>query len=82
MPIHTDMLTWLRGNPLTARLLIKLAVVLPLGLATGLLLAWVCDVLELSQNVAALGAALTALAAGMRLANRLADRLGIPGPDG
>ncbi len=75
------MLTWLRGNPLTARLLIKLAVVLPLGLATGLLLAWACDALAVTQNLAALGAALTALAAGTRLANRLAVRLGIPEPD-
>jgi hypothetical protein len=74
-------LAWLRANPLTGRLLVRLAVVLPLGIATGLALAWLCDVLDVSQNFAALGAAVVAFGAGMRLAGRIADRLGIPVPE-
>jgi hypothetical protein len=75
------MLAWLRANPLGGRLAVKLAVVLPLGLAVGFLLAWLCDVLGVSQNFAALGAALVALGAGLRLAGRVADFLEIPQPD-
>ena len=72
------MLAWLRANPSGGRLAVKLAVALPLGLATGLLLRWVCDALALSQNIAALGAALVALGAAVGLAGRVAALLGIP----
>lgn len=75
------MLAWLRANPLGGRLLVKLAVVLPIGLACGAVLAWVCDHVGVSQNFAALGAAVVALAAGLRLAGRVADRLGIAEPE-
>lgn len=75
------MLIWLRANPLAGRLLVKLAVALPLGLGCGVLLAWLCDVLGLSQNLAAVGAAVVAVAAATRLAARVADHLGIPEPE-
>ena len=73
-------LAWLRANPLGGRLVVKVAVVLPLGIACGLLLAWLCDLFALSQNIAAAGAAVVALVAGLKLAGRIADRLGIPEP--
>ena len=73
-------LAWLRANPLGGRLVVKVAVVLPLGLASGLLLTWLCDLFALSQNIAAGAAAAIALIAGLKLANRIAGRLGIPEP--
>jgi hypothetical protein len=75
------MLAWLRANPVVGRLAVKLAVALPLGLAAGLLLLWVCDMFAWSPNLAALGAAVVAVAAATRLAGRLADALGIPEPE-
>ena len=75
-------LAWLRANPLAGRLLIKLGLALPIGAGVGLLLAWLCDALGVSQNVAAVGAALAALAASARLSPAVAERLGIPEPRG
>jgi hypothetical protein len=75
------MLAWLRANPLSGRLAVKLAVALPLGLAAGLVLLCFCDLFGLSPNLAALAAAVVALWAGTRLAGRLADALGIPEPE-
>lgn len=75
------MLTWLRANPLAGRLLVKLALALPLGLGCGALLAWLCDLLGRSQNLAALGAAVVALVAATRLAGPVAGHLGIPEPE-
>ena len=76
------MLTWLRANPTGGRLAVKLGLALPLGLATGLLLAWLCDAFGVTQNLAAVGAALVAVLAGTRLAARVAGLLGIPEPEG
>jgi hypothetical protein len=75
-------LRWLRANPLAGRLVVKLAVALPMGLAAGLVLAWVCDALGLTRNIAAVGAALAALAGSARVSPRLAQRLGIPEIEG
>lgn len=72
---------WLRANPIAGRMAVKLAVMLPLGLGAGLLLSWLCDLAGVSQNFAAGGAALVALAAGTGLAGRVAVRLGIPEPE-
>ena len=76
------MLTWLRGNPLTARLLIKLALVLPLGLATGLLLAWVCDAVRGDAEHGGAGGGADRAGGGYAAGKRVAVRLGIPEPDG
>ena len=72
---------WLRENPIIGRMAVKLAVVLPLGLAAGVPLSRVCELLGVSQNFAAGGAALAALAAGTGLAGRIAAQLGIPEPE-
>ncbi len=74
-------LAWLRNNPLGGRLLLKLAVALPLGLLVGLLLIWGCEALGVSQNLAALGAALATLGGSARISPLLAERLGIPEPE-
>lgn len=80
MTMAALLIDWLRANPLAGRLLVKLAVVLPLGLIAGVALSELVDWLGWPQNVAAVGAALVALGAGLRLANRAAERLGIPEP--
>ncbi|CAH2601697.1 conserved protein of unknown function [Rhodovastum atsumiense] len=72
---------WLRANPLAGRLVLRLGTALPLGLATGLLLSAACEAAGISQNFAAVGAAVAALLAGTRLADALAARLGIPPTD-
>ena len=74
------MLAWLRANPLAGRLVVKLAIALPLGLAVGLVLLWLCDIFALSPNLAAVAAAVVAVWAGTRLSGRLAGVLGIPEP--
>jgi hypothetical protein len=74
------MLAWLRANPLAGRLVVKVAVALPLGLAVGLVLLWLCDLVALSPNLAAMAAAVVAVWAASRLSGRLADTLGIPEP--
>lgn len=75
------MLRWLRSNPVSARLAIRLAAGLTAGGAVGLLAGPVCDLLELSRTIAALAAATTAIACGTVLADRIADRLGIAKPE-
>jgi hypothetical protein len=80
MTVPTAIIDWLRTNPLPGRLFVKLAVVLPLGLLAGVLLSELADWLGWPQNVAAIGAAMVALGAGLRLANRVADQLRIPEP--
>lgn len=69
---------WLRANPLAGRMLLKIAIALPLGGGAGLVLIGLGSVFGFDRNIAAVGAALATFWGSQRLAPSLARRLDMP----